>query len=120
MTDLRGIGVLYFSTTATASSKQLLEQALAEILIATVPASPPQALYQLYYEQAQGSVKTHVSGRTFELPAPSVAMSFHDDTLERVREASTFVMRDRDAALDEVYMVFPDREGVGDDDDTYD
>lgn len=129
----------------TPTSKAVLETAISSLLLhasatitptagdggnASVESSPAAApvscLYQLYYEQKsnRSSTKEAVEGQDpkfFDFPAPSVSLTFDDSTLEPVQQAWEKIMGSGEPAEkqdDDVhFMVFADREGVGDDDD---
>jgi hypothetical protein len=102
---------------ATSRSEEILERVLADTLDAVVPEGAPLILYQIYYEQAQSSGQSEQHDRIFEFPAPPGVLLFQDTTLDHVREAWKFVRGDKLDDGDAEFMVFPDREGVGDDDD---
>jgi hypothetical protein len=53
------------------------------------------------------------------MPRPSVNLAFDDSTLEPVRKAWQMALGAAAEEADAEYMVFTDREGVGDDDDVY-
>ncbi|KAI1417433.1 GDP dissociation inhibitor [Hypoxylon sp. FL1857] len=118
-----GQSVIYLTTLASAQSAQQLESALDALLsAATPPDSPkPVCLYKLQYEQSlsarEPSSTTRGSVSTFAFPSPSLNLAFDDGCLEAVKDAWKLVTGG-DASEDE-YMVFQDREGVGDDDDVY-
>lgn len=77
----------------------------------------PEVLYQLQYEQRDGAHGLRTEGSVVTLPAPSFSLSFDDSTLEPVKEAWRKVMGG--TAAEAEYMVFADREGAMDDDETY-
>lgn len=55
----------------------------------------------------------------FSFPPPSLGLAFDDGCLDAVKAAWKLVVKDE--GLGDEYMVFEDREGVGDDaDDVYD
>ncbi|KAJ4416643.1 Rab proteins geranylgeranyltransferase component A [Gnomoniopsis sp. IMI 355080] len=114
-------GVLYLSTIHTSESRSLLDRAVAAVLAALVTlqdSGVPQSLYQLYYEQRSGVNNTVTSeGRIHSFPTPPVSLTFDDDILGPVQQVWQKVMPE--AAEDEniQYMIFADREGVGDEDD---
>lgn len=83
---------------------------------------PPKCIYQLYYEQVRGSGTATASseGLVFTFPSPSPTIAFEDSTLDSVRQAWAAVMGPEAEGDAVEYMVFPDREGAGDDDDIYD
>lgn len=111
------LGVLYFTTLATWTSKSLLEKSLSALLGAIRDEDPaPSCLYQLYYEQSRGSMGSQLDGRIFDFPTPPLGLSFDDAMLEPVKQAWKMVMGNSEAE----YMVFSDREGVGNEDDMYD
>lgn len=78
----------------------------------------PQCLYQLYYEQKSGADSTVTSeGRILNFPIPPVSLTFEDETLEPVHQVWQKVMPEIAEDENIQYMIFADREGVGDDDD---
>ncbi|KAI1079699.1 GDP dissociation inhibitor [Whalleya microplaca] len=118
--------VLYLTTLTTPQSIQRLETALDALLSAAAAAAdPPTCLYKLQYEQTvstrEASTESRGSTATFAFPSPPLNLSFDDEILGAVEEAWKLVVKD-DAAKEgeEEYMVFSDREGVGDDEDVYD
>ncbi|KAI0476228.1 GDP dissociation inhibitor [Xylariaceae sp. FL0804] len=118
-----GQSVIYLTTLAAHDSTLRLETALDRLLSAAVPstAEKPLCLYKLCYEQSvsdhptSGVAERRGNASVFAFPPPSLSLSFEDDCLSPVEAAWRMVMGD-DAAESE-YMVFPDREGVGDEDD---
>ncbi|KAK6956202.1 hypothetical protein Daesc_001475 [Daldinia eschscholtzii] len=121
---LIGQSVIYLTTLACRQSAQRLESALDDLLAAATPeGSPaPVSLYKLQYEQTVSAreplITTREETRTFAFPSPSLSLTFDDGCLGPVKDAWKLVMGD--TALETEYMVFQDREGVGDDDDVYD
>ncbi|KAI8962650.1 GDP dissociation inhibitor-domain-containing protein [Daldinia sp. FL1419] len=119
-----GQSVIYLTTLARPQSAQRLESALSDLLVAATPPenSVPVSLYKLQYEQSlsarEPSTTTHEGTHTFAFPSPSLNLFFDDGCLDPVKEAWKLVMGD--AAAKNGYMVFQDREGVGDDDEVYD
>ncbi|KAK4151325.1 GDP dissociation inhibitor [Chaetomidium leptoderma] len=113
-----GQSVLYLTTLSTPDAKEVLQQALDAFVGVTSDGHPTsQVLYQLQYEQLVGADTFGVEGPVFTLPGLSSSLSFSDSALEPVHEAWRKVMGD--AAVDEEYLIFTDREGAMDDDDVY-
>lgn len=112
------------TTLASPQSAQRLESALSDLLAATTPEGipPPVCLYKLQYEQSlsarEPSSTTREETRTFAFPSPSLNLFFDDGCLGPVKDAWKLVMGD--TASGDEYMVFEDREGVGDDEEVYD
>lgn len=111
---------MYLSTIYTPESKSHLDSAVTSVLAAmkTQDGLVPQCLYQLCYEQKSGADNTVTGeGRIHNFPVAPVSLTFEDDLLEPVHQVWQKVMPE--AAEDEniQYMIFADREGVGDDDD---
>lgn len=113
-------GVLYFSTVYTPESQTILERCLTTLLTALDTEQTPRCLYQMYYEQSSAASELQVAGQILNLPPPSLALTFDDSTLEPVHQAWKVVMGATAEDADPEYMIFPDREGVSDDDDAYD
>lgn len=93
---------------------------MTALLAASTPedGSLPQCLYQVYYEQQQSDGSTLAAeGRILDLPPPSVMLTFDDATLGPVQEAWRGIMGKAAEEDDVQYMVFTDREGVGEEDD---
>ncbi|KAF2970676.1 hypothetical protein GQX73_g2887 [Xylaria multiplex] len=115
-----GQSVVYLTMQTTPQSSHVLDIALATLLQAV--AADGDVLYKLYYEQANSSrhslVTSQGSATVFEFPSPSLGLAFDDESLDTVKEAWKIVMKDD--ALDNAFMQFEDREGMGDDDDDYD
>lgn len=113
-------GVLYLSTIHTAESKSVLERAITLLLTALAAEDGPasQCLYQLYYEQ-KSSTRSTVAGddRILEFSTPRLSLAFDDSILEPVQQVWSKVMPEAAADENVQYMVFADREGVGDEDD---
>ncbi|KAI1449128.1 GDP dissociation inhibitor-domain-containing protein [Annulohypoxylon stygium] len=115
--------VIYLSTVATEGSAQALEKALAQVLSAATPpdAQKPKCLYSLSYEQSLSprdpSRTTRGKTSTFAFPSPSLNLAFDDGCLDAVKDAWKLVVGDENS--EDEYMVFEDREGVGDDDQVY-
>jgi len=105
---------------AIPGAPDILNRALTALLETMAPSAC--ALYKLSYEQAasdrQPILTPQHSATVFEFPSPSLGLSFDDTTLDAVRDAWKLVMKDD--ALDDAYMAFEDREGMGDDDDLFD
>lgn len=113
-------GIIYLSTIHTGQSKHLLEKTVTALLTASAPEDGPlpQCLYQVYYEQQHSDGNTLAAeGRILDLPPPSVMLTFDDATLGPVQEAWRRIMGEAAEGDDVQYMVFTDREGVGDEDD---
>lgn len=113
-------GVLYLSTIHTPESSALLDHTVTSVLaaLASEQGHVPLSLYQLYYEQRSTANKTVTGeGRIRNFPAPPVSLTFDDDLLEPVQQVWQKVIPE--AAEDDniQYMIFADREGVGDEDD---
>lgn len=117
LTDISG--VLYFTTLATSISKALLQSALDSLLAALQAGDgeTPKCLYQLYYQQSRGATATRAEGNVLQLPAPSLSLAFDDATLEPVREAWRVATGPAAEGAETEYMVFADREPVGEYDD---
>lgn len=122
--DVYCIGVIYLTTVAAPLSVQRLEEALDALLAAATATggSQPVCLYKLQYEQSLSSREPTSTTRggvtTFAFPSPSLDLAFDDSCLESVKDAWKVVVRDD--TPEDAYMVFEDREGVGDDDEVYD
>ncbi|TGJ85676.1 hypothetical protein E0Z10_g3114 [Xylaria hypoxylon] len=112
-----GQSVVYLTMQAAPQSPHVLDMALTALLQAATTTA--DILYKLYYEQATSSrqplVTSQGSATVFELPSPSLGLAFDDENLVAVKEAWKIVMKDE--ALDDAFMKFEDREGMGDDDD---
>ncbi|KAI1328156.1 GDP dissociation inhibitor-domain-containing protein [Xylariaceae sp. FL0255] len=116
-----GQSVIYLSTLTTPEASQILDTALESFLEATAPST--EILYKLSYEQTTSpcepiTTTTNAQGgaSVFKFPSPSLSLSFDDSNLDAVQEAWKLIMKG-EAAGDDQYLVFEDREGVGDDDD---
>ncbi|KAI1379165.1 GDP dissociation inhibitor [Hypoxylon crocopeplum] len=114
--------VIYLTILSSPRSVDQLESALDALLTAATPvgATPPTCLYKLQYEQSLSPREPSITRgckSTFAFPSPSLNLAFDDSCLEAVEEAWKLVMGE-DA--EEEYMIFQDREGVGDDDEIYD
>ncbi|KAI3327267.1 GDP dissociation inhibitor [Xylariaceae sp. AK1471] len=109
--------VVYLTMLATPQASHILDIALTALLQVVTPST--DSLYKLYYEQTTSArqylVTSRRSAAVFEFPSPSLGLSFDDASLDDVKEAWKLVMKDE--ASDGTYMVFEDREGMGDDDD---
>ncbi|KAI1211940.1 GDP dissociation inhibitor [Annulohypoxylon truncatum] len=118
-----GQSVIYLATLATPQSTTRLNSALDALLSTATPADAqkPTCLYKLSYEQSLSSREpsrvTRGKTSTFAFPSPSLSLAFDDGCLDAVQDAWKLVMGD-DGPENE-YMVFQDREGVGDDDEVY-
>ncbi|KAL7621559.1 Rab proteins geranylgeranyltransferase component A [Parahypoxylon ruwenzoriense] len=111
--------------TTPPQSAQRLESALDALLAAATSlesTAAPVCLYKLQYEQAVSTREplstTRGNVSTFAFPSPPLNLAFDDGCLGAVRDAWKLVMGE--GASEEDYMVFEDREGVGDDDEAYD
>ncbi|KAI0101230.1 GDP dissociation inhibitor-domain-containing protein [Daldinia grandis] len=119
-----GQSVIYLTTLSSPQSAEQLESALGDLLAAATPegSSTPVCLYKLQYEQSlsarEPSSITREEIRTFAFPSPSLNLFFDEGCLGPVKDAWKLVMGD--TASGDEYMVFEDREGVGDDDEIYD
>lgn len=119
------LGVLYLNTIYTAESKALLEKTIDLLLAALMPedgasAPPPRCLYQLYYEQTapiNPKVTEENDHRTLTFAPTPNSLTFDDEILDSVQQVWQKVMGEAAEDEDVQYMVFTDREGVGDDDD---
>lgn len=121
-------GTLYLHTIHTPDAKTLLESTITALLqVAPIteegggPAAP-SCLYQLYYEQQSSrssptAPASQPESQYLDFPTPSVSLTFDDTTLEPVRQAWARIMGHPAEDDDVQFMVFEDREGVGDDDD---
>ncbi|CAN8100312.1 unnamed protein product [Discula destructiva] len=112
--------VLYLTTIHTPDSKSLVDKALTSVLaaLANEEGRVPLCLYQLYYEQRFSTDSKVVGeGRILNFGVPPVSLAFEDGMLEPVQQV--WQKLTSEAAEDESiqYMVFTDREGVGDDED---
>lgn len=116
----RFTGVIYLTMSTTSQGFSVLDAALTALLQAVTPTG--DVLYKLYYEQTTSAreplVTTRRSATVFEFPSPSLGLSFEDTSLDAVKEAWKLVMKDD--VTDGSYMMFEDREGMGDDDDGFD
>lgn len=107
------------TTLRTPGSKELLNKAL-DCFLESVDddEQKPQTLYQLYYEQARGAVGSRAEGLIHDLPDASLSLSFEDSELKPVKAVWEKVLGD--AAAQAEYMVFADREGGQDEEESYD
>ncbi|KAI1456768.1 GDP dissociation inhibitor [Annulohypoxylon moriforme] len=118
-----GQSVIYCATLTTPQSTERLSKALDALLSAATPpdAQKPICLYKLSYEQSlsprEPSRTTRGKTSTFAFPSPSLNLAFDDSCLDTVKDAWKVVMGDE--GPDDEYMVFEDREGMGDDDEVY-
>ncbi|KAF4979374.1 hypothetical protein FZEAL_4415 [Fusarium zealandicum] len=107
--------VIYLSTVRTSSAKSILETALSSLLaVVTGSEESLSCLYQLYYEQSNGTNSLSVDGSTATFSSSSSSLAFDDSVLDSVREAWN-INTDISGNTDE-YMKFEDREAGGDDD----
>lgn len=117
MLILKQTGIVYLSTMADPDADAALDRSLNTLLTAASASvddsTPPQVLYRLYYEQAEGPSSTSVDGRIVNMPCSSVALAFDDATLQSVRDAWDHLRESDDGD----YMKFDDREGQDDVDD---
>lgn len=120
LADKGNSGILYLSTIHTPQSKALLEKTTTWLLAASASKgrSLPQCLYQLYYEQKSSTGGALAAeGHVLDFPPPSVSLTFTDTILDPVQEAWRRALGETAEEDDVQYMVFADREGVGDEDD---
>lgn len=96
----------------------MLQNAAASVLAAVEDESPPQILYQLYYEQMEGSSRLESDGLVLRLPGHSHSLSFDDSMLGPVQQAWKIIMGE--AADEDTYMAFVDREAADEDNELYD
>jgi Rab proteins geranylgeranyltransferase component A len=80
----------------------------------------PKCLFHLYYEQAYGGPGTTANGNIFTFPSLLSGLAFNDGVLDPVRQAWIAATGASPEDAETGYMVFEDREGVGNDDDIYD
>ncbi|KAI2620515.1 GDP dissociation inhibitor [Hypoxylon sp. NC1633] len=121
-----GQSVVYLTALTAPQSAQQLESALSALLTAAAPTVGPTpiCLYKLQYEQSlspqESSISTRGGVSTFAFPSPSPNLAFDDRCLDSVKDAWKLVVGDHYQEAE--YMVFQERNGVGDDDDddTYD
>ncbi|PSR83829.1 GDP dissociation inhibitor-domain-containing protein [Coniella lustricola] len=117
-----GQSILYLNTVHTLESKSLLEETITSLLVALTPedgaGAAPRCLYQLYYEQT-ACTKPEVAEDEHGLVFASTpnSLTFDDEILDSVQQVWQKVMGEAVEAKDVQYMVFTDREGVGEDDD---
>ncbi|KAF3765059.1 hypothetical protein M406DRAFT_278760 [Cryphonectria parasitica EP155] len=111
---------LYLSTIHTVESKSLLENTITSLLSALAPehGTAPHSLYQLYYEQKASTNSTIIDdGQVLDFPTTPASLSFDDGILGPVQQVWRKVLGEAAQDEDVHYMVFADREGVGDEDD---
>ncbi|CCF42190.1 rab protein geranylgeranyltransferase component A [Colletotrichum higginsianum] len=114
-----GQSVLYFVTPEASGSAEALEKALASLLPALGDGDgQPQAIYKVAYQQAKAAPSASADASDV-LPSLPFDLAFSDTALEPVREAWTNVMGPVADDPDIEYMKFEDREGVDDDEDSY-
>ncbi|KAL1882054.1 hypothetical protein VTK73DRAFT_2768 [Phialemonium thermophilum] len=118
--------VLYFTTHTghnTEAAKARLESGLESLLLAVGGERKPETLFMLYYEFFQNdelicaAADAEAHGKIISLPGAANSLIFDDSTLDPVHKAWTVIMGSAAEELESEYMQFPDREGVGDDDD---
>jgi len=119
-------GVVYASTALpTDRGQPLLSSAIEELLKMTGEASQARVLWTLQYEQhsppneGQPQLqhqKIYEQERLLKLPPPSMDLVFDDGVLDSVRWAWQKIMGE-EANPDE-FLVFPEREGLEEDDDS--
>ncbi|KAH6956981.1 GDP dissociation inhibitor [Fusarium avenaceum] len=111
--------VVYLSTVCTSSAKSDLDKALLSLLTAVSNGQDVTApIYQLYYEQSNGTNTLSVDRNIATFSATPLSLAFDDSILDPVYEAWQLVNSDlKDQPVD--YMKFEDRES-GIDDDLYD
>ncbi|KAI1343360.1 GDP dissociation inhibitor [Xylariaceae sp. FL0016] len=114
-----GQSVIYLTTLSSSGAPQRLEKALDALLQMSMTLAPqaPSCLFKLLYEQYAGKCSSSPNKSTsmFEFPAPSFGLAFDDSCLDAVKDAWNHVTGD--STNDDQYMIFQDRESVGDDDD---
>ncbi|CAJ2503975.1 Uu.00g113690.m01.CDS01 [Anthostomella pinea] len=122
-----GQSAIYLTTLSTPQATQRLAAALDALLkaVAAGSAEPATCLYKLQYEQSLSTREslrtTRGKSSTFKFPSPSLSLALDDTGLDAVKDAWSLIMGDDADSDDTEYMVFQDREGVGDDnDDVYD
>ncbi|KAM0200063.1 hypothetical protein ACHAQD_000231 [Fusarium lateritium] len=112
--------VIYLSTVSTPSAKSVLDKALSSLLAAVPNGQDVTApIYQLYYEQSNGTNTLSVDSNIATFSATSLSLAFDDAILDPVYEAWQLVnggLKDQEVVD---YMKFEDRES-GIDDDLYD
>jgi len=117
--------VLYASTALSKrQGKPLLRLAVEELLRIAGDSMPPSVLWRVQYEQhnnekrrdpsAKHSDSEHIAFRLLKFPAPSLDLVFDDGVLDAVKWAWLKIMG-TEANPDE-FLVFPDREGTGEED----
>ncbi|KAM0276028.1 hypothetical protein ACHAQH_007153 [Verticillium albo-atrum] len=117
-----GQSVLYFTTLATPESASVLDEALSSLLTALSAASgaqQPASIYQLRYEQTHSTQNAAADKEGLvTLPTMPPDLAFTDTTLEPVEAAWGKIMASS-AVGDQPseYMMFEDREGVGEGED---
>ncbi|KAI1501626.1 rab proteins geranylgeranyltransferase component A [Biscogniauxia marginata] len=115
-----GQSVVYLTTLTTPQADQGLNAALDALLeAASPPGQTPTCLYRLQYEQTATAREPLVSTRgkasVFEFPSPPLNLAFDDTPLDTVKAAWKLILKDETSF--EAYMIFEDREGVGDHED---
>ncbi|KAF5010656.1 hypothetical protein FDECE_3196 [Fusarium decemcellulare] len=106
--------VIYLSTVRTSSAKSILEEALSSLLAAVADGQEPSScIYQLYYEQSNGTNALSMDGKIVSFSSSSSCLAFDDSVLDSVQEAWKLITVGSDE--DGQYMKFEDREGGGDD-----
>ncbi|KAM7209685.1 rab proteins geranylgeranyltransferase component A [Naviculisporaceae sp. PSN 640] len=111
-----GQSVLYLTTTQSPPSREVLGIALEKFLKSVDEEEAPQALYQISYDQSDGSTSQPEDDvLNITLPSLPLSLAFEDAVLKPVHGAWKRVMGE--AAVDAEYMAFPDRNGGMDNDD---
>ncbi|KAF1991670.1 hypothetical protein K402DRAFT_409784 [Aulographum hederae CBS 113979] len=114
-----GQSVLYASTSSDGPRAfELLDAATNRLLEATNETPKPSVLWSLRYQQRSGDSNggqtvVNVKEQMVTFPLPSLDLAFDDSVIDRVKVAWQQIMGP-DATG---FMVFKDREGVGEDDD---
>jgi hypothetical protein len=109
--------VIYLSTVCTPSARSILDKALSSLLSAVSNGQDvTPLLYQLYYEQGDGTNALSIDGNIATFSSTSQSLAFDDSILDSVYEAWKFVNAGSEDTLE--YMTFEDRE-AGSDDELY-
>ncbi|PHH63997.1 hypothetical protein CDD81_5102 [Ophiocordyceps australis] len=112
--------IIYFTTIASPQSRALLDAALDSLLsVLTSDHELLKCLFKMQYEQkgSTGSLIVEESVATFA-PQP-LGLAFQDSVLASVEKAWN-MLAPSEGASNAGYMVFEDREGAIDDEDSYD
>jgi len=126
---LQNIGVIYASTSLGQDGHKLLNTALATLLEAENEHNPATVLWSLRYAQhglpphaaqpnpsvsaprLSPSPSSPAGSSILMCPPPSLDLAFDDSLIEDVREKWRTIMGDE--AVEEDFMRFEEREGVG-------